>query len=69
MTERELLEQLLKKVTNIETRVTDIETKVANIETEQQRQGDHIHQLIQIVGATNTKLEDLRNEVQTGSMK
>ncbi|THF73269.1 hypothetical protein [Cohnella fermenti] len=37
--------------------------KIEAIENEQQRNGGHMQQLLQIVGATNAKVVDSRNEV------
>lgn len=42
--------------TTMNERMTIIDNRITNIETEQQRHGNHIQQLIQLVGTTNTKL-------------
>lgn len=104
MTDRELLELLLLKITNIEgeqrvmrvdiTSIKDeqkvmkadiasikgeqqsMRTDITYIKTEQVRHGDLLHQLIQIVGATNAhvysldvKVDSLAEEMRQGFKK
>lgn len=45
-----------KRITNIDNYLINVDTCITTIETEQQRHGNHIQQLIQLVGTTNTKL-------------
>ncbi|MDC3415013.1 hypothetical protein [Terrihalobacillus insolitus] len=57
------------KITTIDTRLGTVETRLDGIdsrldkaETEQKRHGDHIHQLIETVAATNVRLENMYEE-------
>lgn len=51
-----------ERVTEIGERVTNIGERVTNIETEQHRHGEHIQQLIQIVGTTNQNFEEFQQD-------
>lgn len=51
-------------VKNLEGSVRSLEGTVKNLEAMQRSQGEHIQQLIQIVGTTNAKVEELTEEVR-----
>lgn len=66
MTDRQLLELLLEKVTNIESDQNTMKADMQTFRVEQKRHGDLLHQLIQIVGTTNAKVDDLATEMREG---
>ncbi len=49
-------EKLLNKILE---KIEQVDTRLQKVEIEQNRHGDHIQQLIQIVGSTNARLEEL----------
>jgi SUMO ligase MMS21 Smc5/6 complex component len=51
-----------ERVTKIDERVTKMDERVIKIETEQNRHGEHIQQLIQIVGTTNLNFEEFQQD-------
>ena len=51
-----------ERVSNIDERVTNIDERVINIETEQHRHGEHIQQLIQLVGTTNVNFGKFQHD-------
>jgi len=57
MTDRELLELILNKVTNLESKVTNLESKVTNLEFEQQ-------QIKQAVLETNAAVKRLEERIE-----
>lgn len=52
-----------KKLDLILNEIKDLKGTVKNLESIQRSQGEHIQQLIQIVGTTNAKVEELTEEV------
>lgn len=58
----EQVTEVNERVTEVNERVTAVSERVTKIETEQQRHGEHIQQLIQIVGATNHNLKEFQQE-------
>lgn len=47
-----------ERMTVMEKHMTSMDNRITNIEAEQQRHGEHIQQLIQIVGTTNASLSN-----------
>ena len=53
-----------KKLDLILSKLENLEGEVKDIKAVQRSQGEHIQQLIQIVGTTNAKLEELTEDVR-----
>ena len=56
------LQKINERVTKIDERVMNIDERVINIETEQHRHGEHIQQLIQLVGTTNVNFGKFQHD-------
>ncbi|WP_339250141.1 hypothetical protein NSQ43_10975 [Sporosarcina sp. FSL W8-0480] len=51
-----------ERFTKMDERFSKMDNRFSKIETEQHRHGEHIQQLIQIVGATNNRLEAFQQD-------
>lgn len=58
------IEGLENKFGGFESKFEGLENEVDTIKQEQLRQGDHIHQLIKIVGTTNSQLSEVKNDIE-----
>ncbi len=59
LTERELLEQILQKVTNMETRMDSVETKVGSMETKVGSMETKIGSMETKIGSMETKIDSM----------